>query len=631
MSDRILEGRYRLTEQIGMGGMAIVYKADDLRTGHKVAVKILRPEFNEDEEFVSRFKREAEAAATMTHYNIVNMLDVGKDGDSRYLVMEYVQGKTLKESIQERGRISAPLACHITIRILSALDHAHKRGIVHRDIKPQNILVHNDGHIKVADFGIARMASSDTLSRGDTVMGSVHYLSPEQARGGTAGPTSDIYSTGVVLYEMLTGQVPFDGETPVIVAMKHLRDQPPPIQSLAPDVPPAVAAVCMKALEKDPAMRYQSALEMAQDLQRAMEERGMDRSFLLAGDQEIRQPRPHVIVDERAEAERKQAAARRERKWRVLGITATVITALAAGVGLYFGIRALMNHYTTTAVVPSVVGSVQADAVGRMESAGLDVQIKEVSNDEYEAGRVIMQVPDAGETVRKDRDVVQLVVSTGAKKQEMPSLVGSSLSDANTLLKNMGITSILVERAVSSEYTQDIVMASVPEARTTVDRNTEVTLTVSGGEAIVPDLYQMTLAEAESYVTDAQLTLSRELSYVDTDRKELHGLVAAQTPESDAHVVLQTPVALSLYRNSDLIRRQEIEVYVPEGAEDVNVRVTLQAVGSTVEWNYVAYVCTADMGRRQLVTVEMPDDRSYICTVYQNGAVEQREEIGAEE
>ena len=271
---KILANRYRLTEQIGMGGMAIVYRAVDLRTGHNVAVKVLRPEFNEDREFIGRFQREAEAASKMTHHNIVNLLDVGMDGDNRYLVMEYVEGKTLKEVIQERGKLSAPLACQITIRILSALEHAHRNGIVHRDIKPQNILVHADGHIKVADFGIARIADSTTLTKGDNVMGSVHYFSPEQARGGGATAASDIYSTGVVLYEMLTGRVPFDGDNPVAVAMQHLHNAPTPIQNIAPDVPPAVIRVCMRAMEKNPAARYQTAREMASDLRAALEERG---------------------------------------------------------------------------------------------------------------------------------------------------------------------------------------------------------------------------------------------------------------------------------------------------------------------------------------------------------------------
>ena len=273
MSDKILADRYRLVEQIGMGGMAIVYRAVDMRTGHNVAVKVLRPEFNQDVEFVSRFQREAEAASKMAHHNIVNLLDVGMDGENRYLVMEYVQGKTLKQVIQEKGRLNPLVAAQITIRILSALQHAHENGIIHRDIKPQNILVHADGHIKVADFGIARMANSSTLSKGDNVMGSVHYFSPEQASGHAAGVTSDIYSVGVVLYEMLTGRVPFDGDSPVAIAMQHLHARPTPIETLAPDVPPAIIHVCMMAMEKNPRYRYQSAVQMATELRKAIDGR----------------------------------------------------------------------------------------------------------------------------------------------------------------------------------------------------------------------------------------------------------------------------------------------------------------------------------------------------------------------
>ena len=189
MSEKILADRYRLVEQIGMGGMAIVYRAIDMRTGHNVAVKVLRPEFNQDAEFVGRFQREAEAASKMTHHNIVNLLDVGMDGENRYLVMEYVQGKTLKELIQEKGRLNPQVAAQVTIRILSALQHAHQNGIIHRDIKPQNILVNADGHVKVADFGIARMADSSTLTRGDSVMGSVHYFQPGAGlRSGSGRP-----------------------------------------------------------------------------------------------------------------------------------------------------------------------------------------------------------------------------------------------------------------------------------------------------------------------------------------------------------------------------------------------------------------------------------------------------------
>ncbi len=630
MSERILANRYRLTEQIGMGGMAIVYKAVDLRTGHNVAVKVLRPEFNEDAEFVSRFQREAEAASKMTHHNIVNLLDVGMDGENRYLVMEYVQGKTLKEVIQERGKLNAPLACQITIRILSALEHAHRNGIVHRDIKPQNILVHADGHIKVADFGIARIADSATLTRGDMVMGSVHYFSPEQARGEGAKVTSDIYSTGVVLYEMLTGRVPYDGENPVAVAMQHLHAQPMPIQNLAPDVPPSVAAICMRAMEKNPELRYQSAREMASDLRAALDERP-ELQFPQEPDHEIPMPKPFLREEGGLQdSGRVQQTHESDRRWRVAWRIVSILAALGISVGLFYGIRAIIRHYSTTVVVPMVEGSTQAAAVERILNAGLQVVTKEVSSDEYEAGLVIMQVPEAGETIQKGRDPVQLLVSTGARKQEMPPLTGSSFSDAATLLKSMGVTTVYRERVVSNEYAQDVVLSSSPEAGQTIDRDTEVTLTVCGGDTVVPDLSMMTLSEAEVYAVDHQLTLNGQLSFTDTENESLHGRVASQTPESDTHVVFQTPVALSLYRYPALVRREAVSVTVPEDEKDINVRITLQAEGSTVEWNYVNYVCTADMNRTQLVTVELPDDRPYICMIYHEGRMVQRVEIKGE-
>ena len=223
MSEKILADRYRLVEQIGVGGMAIVYRAIDRNTGHSVAVKVLKPEFNRDAEFVGRFQREAEAASKMTHHNIVNLLDVGVEGEFRYLVLEYVSGNTLKDIIRQRGRLNADTAIQITVRILSALQHAHDNGIIHRDIKSQNILVNTDGHIKVSDFGIARVAGSNTISKTDNVMGSVHYFSPEQAKGDFTDAKADIYSVGVVMYEMLTGRVPFDADTPVAVAMMQIK------------------------------------------------------------------------------------------------------------------------------------------------------------------------------------------------------------------------------------------------------------------------------------------------------------------------------------------------------------------------------------------------------------------------
>ncbi len=434
---KILANRYRLTEQIGMGGMAIVYRAVDLRTGHNVAVKVLRPEYNEDREFIGRFQREAEAASKMTHHNIVNLLDVGMDGENRYLVMEYVQGKTLKQVIQERGKLNAPLACQITIRILSALEHAHRNGIIHRDIKPQNILVHADGHIKVADFGIARIADSATLTRGDNVMGSVHYFSPEQAQGEGATAASDIYSTGVVLYEMLTGKVPYDGDNPVAVAMQHLHAAPVPIQTLAPDVPPAVIRVCMKAMEKNPAARYQSARDMAADLRMAMEDRG-DNSALPEPEAEVSQPKP-IVTQQKKNRKRNAGSGETDQRRRIRIIaTACTITAIVAM--LVVGLSLIYSNIVTSRTIPEMVGLNLDEAVKKLNRQNLKYDIIFVSDEKVEKNIVTDQNPE-GETNAHEGDRVTLMVSSGPEQITVPDFTTNvtKAEDAIVQLTERGI------------------------------------------------------------------------------------------------------------------------------------------------------------------------------------------------
>lgn len=407
MSEKILADRYRLVEQIGMGGMAIVYRAIDMRTGHNVAVKVLRPEFNQDAEFVGRFQREAEAASKMTHHNIVNLLDVGMDGENRYLVMEYVQGKTLKELIQEKGRLNPQVAAQVTIRILSALQHAHQNGIIHRDIKPQNILVNADGHVKVADFGIARMADSSTLTRGDSVMGSVHYFSPEQASGQAADARSDIYSCGVVLYEMLTGRVPFDGDSPVAVAMQHLHAKPAPIESIAPDVPQAISHVCMMAMEKNPKYRYQSAMEMAAELRLALEGRTERMQPRLVEAMPIpappRPPQRPVGMDTASQARkvpprrRYQVHPHRTGMW-------TLLSLIMAGLvfyGLYLGGGAIYERVVTSTTVPDLLGSDVVTAQRLASRANLQLEVIEVNHPTVPAGTVILQAPEMDTTLKR--------------------------------------------------------------------------------------------------------------------------------------------------------------------------------------------------------------------------------------
>lgn len=616
MTERILAERYRLTEQIGMGGMAIVYRAVDLRTGHNVAVKVLRPELNADGEFISRFQREAEAASKMTHHNIVNLLDVGMDGENRYLVMEYVQGKTLKEVIQERGRLSAPLACQIAIRILSALEHAHRNGIIHRDIKPQNILVHSDGHVKVADFGIARIADSATLTKGDNVMGSVHYFSPEQARGEGATVMSDLYSTGIVLYEMLTGRVPYDGDNPVAVAMQHLHSLPVPIRELAPEVPENVIRVCEKAMEKNPAQRYQSAREMASDLRMALENRP-DGRFAEPSGTEVRQPSPRLQNDGQDKKNRKNGNGnekRRKQTWTVI----TAIAILGVICGLFFAGKAIFSNIMDSTTVPDVLDENITRAEQLIQQEGLSAEPVWVNNEDYAEGTVFMQTPAAYETARKNKDTVILYVSAGPSTVPMPNLQGQRSEDAIAALKNRNITQITKERVVSSEYPVDTVISQEPLEGEPLTKDSEVVLGICAGETVVPGVLGESMASAEMKIADSNLAVNLTLQYMDTEEYP-GGTVVGQSPEAGMKVAPGSTVALTVSRGSKWNRTQEITVTVPEKETDVNVNVTLQAADSPVEYVATSYICAADAGRIQYVTLQIPDDREYTCTVYIDG------------
>lgn len=626
---KILANRYRLTEQIGMGGMAIVYRAVDLRTGHNVAVKVLRPEFNEDREFIGRFQREAEAASKMTHHNIVNLLDVGMDGENRYLVMEYVQGKTLKEVIQERGKLNAPLACQITIRILSALEHAHRNGIVHRDIKPQNILVHADGHIKVADFGIARIADSTTLTKGDNVMGSVHYFSPEQARGGGATAASDIYSTGVVLYEMLTGRVPFDGDNPVAVAMQHLHNAPTPIQNLAPDVPPAVVRVCMKAMEKNPAARYQTAREMATDLRAALEERG-ERINIPENELEVKMPKPQVTPGERTVSNTgpRHKVQDNPGSGRLRGFLIALGTIAVAGL-MIFGTVTIFRQVFTTRTVPDLVGMELTEAQVELTRNNLKSSVTYVTNDTYAKGIVYMQNPVADSPAHVD-DTVILMVSDGPTAFSMPNVINMPATEATDLLESRGMR-VTRDREASSDVAVDYVMRQTPAADEMVTIDTPVTLTISGGVTVIPNLTGQTLEEAEISLLNQNLNLHPVLKYTTTSIAELHGTVAAQIPEAETRVAQKTAVTLTIYQYENRIDSKTITFTVPESEQSLVVRMTVQASGSTVEIDSRISTLGPDDPREIQYTVTIPDDRIYSTFIYINDVLYDQKVISSTE
>ena len=548
MIGKVLDNRYELVEFVGKGGMALVYRAIDRRTGHSVAVKILRPEYNQDAEFSSRFEREAIAASKMSHHNIVNLLDVGQDGDMRYLVMEYVKGRTLKDVIKQKGSLPPTVAAQIGIRILSALQHAHKNGIIHRDIKPQNILVNSDGLIKVADFGIARVAGSNTLSTSDLVMGSVHYFSPEQAKGESVTEASDLYSVGVVMYEMLTGRPPFDGETPVAIAMQHIGSKPVPISELNPTVPPAMERVVEKAMDKRPERRYQSALEMAQDLQRALQE--PDGTWLgRLPDRPI-----DSLAQQGGNTDRTQPVHTRKWFWTRVGMVGMVMVVLAL---LTMGGVLVYDQVVNTTEAPYCLDETEADAQRLVTRAGLNCEISRTSDAFKAAGYVIMQSPEFGTSMRKG-ETVFLTISTGPEKQAIPSITGKNVESARNELERLGFTLLALPERTLSTSEWDTVLSQNPAEGELMPNGTVVQVVLSGGSVTLPDFVGMTQQDALFQIQQLHLNLVPPVRLIPVEDASQFDRVAAQLFSDDKgnaynpgdQVMQGTQVTLAVYVSS---------------------------------------------------------------------------------
>lgn len=491
----VLSGRYVVEEVVGTGGMAVVYRAWDRKKRRIVAVKVLRPEFQQDAEFLRRFNREAEAASKVSHENIVNMYDVGADGDTRYIVMEYVDGTTLKEMIRQMGHLSPDAVVRMGIRILAAVDHAHVNGIVHRDIKPQNILVDSQGNVKVADFGIARLKAQQTTRVADvnsSALGSVHYISPEQASGEVADEKSDLYSVGVVLYEMLTGKVPFDGDTAVSVALKHVSEEPRSMREIDPSISKALDEVVLRALRKDPAQRYQTAADMALDLRKALGKPSGGFVKTPKGGKRKKGPMDTVRNEYKAvDARLRRARMRRNLRYAVSGVAIAVV--------LFLMIMAVWRIVHVR--MPDVLGEPLEEAYATL-SGGFHVLTRREYNSFVPENCVVAQQPEAGKFVMPDTDVM-LTISSGPRDVTISDYTGKTSDEAMQGLVAEGMNDVSIQ-LVMDESEVGTVVSQQPAAGV-VHRDEPMILYVSGEKVLAPQVTGYSLEDAAAALESAGL------------------------------------------------------------------------------------------------------------------------------
>lgn len=571
MIGKILGNRYEIVEKIGGGGMALVYKAKCNLLNRYVAVKILRSEFTSDKDIIDKFKRESQAAASLSHPNIVNIYDVGEEEDIYYIVMEYVKGQTLKQLIKEKDVLSLEEIINYTKQIAMALQHAHYNHVIHRDIKPHNILITEDNRAKVTDFGIALAATSSTITNMGSVIGSVHYFSPEQARGGYIDEKSDLYSLGIVMYEMATGKVPFEGESPISVALKHIQQEPIIPSEVYPEISRGLEEIILKLIQKDQASRYQNTQSLIEDLETLK----ADASLNYMPDPLNHEDSPTQIIPRIKEEDiqdvkkgsPKSSSKTRKKNNKVLVISA-VAAALIAALLFTFGLFYVSNLFRTEEVeVPNFVGMTIDQARIEANQRGLELKETPMASSEVPENEIIRQMTPNGMKV-KPGFTIEVMVSAGAEPITVPDLVFKEAADAPFILENEGLQAGNPSYRFSDTIPSGVIIDQNPVAGSSVAPGTRVDFVVSQGPEVVtvfvPNVLSFTLENARATLQQSGLQPGNVTEeYSDTYAE---GRVISQGVEAGTEVNENTVVSLVISKGPQ--PSEEIEVPDPDDNGD---------------------------------------------------------------
>lgn len=630
-----LSGRYKVISLLGGGGMANVYLAKDMILERDVAIKVLRFDFANDEQFIKRFRREAQAATSLNHENIVSIYDVGEDEGIYYIVMEYVRGSTLKQYIQQYAPLSVSKAIDIMEQLTSAIAHAHANGIIHRDIKPQNILIDEHGKVKITDFGIAVALSSTTITQTNSVLGSVHYLSPEQARGGVATEKSDIYSLGIVMFELLTGRLPFSGESAVSIVLKHLQTETPSPKSWNPAIPQSVENIILKATAKDPFYRYQSVREMNEDIRTALHPNRLhEKKFIIPDDEEATKAVPIIkddslveqtlVREEPKQTEKAEPAKEKKKKKWLTWLVALLLIAIVAGVSVFTWVPAVFFPKDVT--VPDVTNEEYDKAVAKLSSLGFEIkETKEIEDDDIKEGYVVRTEPKAGEMV-KEGTAVTIYKSVGKKKVEFGNFIGEDIQTVEEQLKSENFLIVRRIERYSEEPAGTILEQFPSPGEKVIPEETEVEFTVSAGtpKVMLKDLTGYTEKSVRDYAEEQQLNVVVKHEYSD---QVPEGIVISQIPSANTELQKGDTITVIISRgeepkpNKTVIKEIDIPYDPEQQGEVVEAQLYIQDANHDMTKPYKTYRLTAPI--KETVEFVIPYEGQGYYRVIVNNVVKQ--------